>query len=90
MSDPAKPLSQPFVDMADRIDLNSEQGFGGAFVIVPPGEEPKPRVLLMLDNAGNPAMFWAALQTTAQLALQELQNEEEARGGGFMGMRPGR
>lgn len=76
-------LSQPFTDMAARIDLNAEQGFGGAFVIVPPGEEPKPRVLLMLDNAGNPAMFWAALQTTAQIALQDLQNEDQQQAGGF-------
>lgn len=79
-------LSDPFTQMAERIMLNSEQGFGGAFVIVPPGEEPKPRVLLMLDNAENPAMFWAALQTTAQMALQEIQNEEQ-QSGGFMGMR---
>ena len=78
-------LSSPFLDMAARIDLNAEQGFGGAFVIVPPGEEAKPRVLLMLDNAENPAMFWAALQTTAQIALQELANEEQRAG--FGGLR---
>jgi hypothetical protein len=78
--------STPFTDMAARIDLNAEEGFGGAFVIVPPGEEPKPRVLLMLDNAESPAMFWAALQTTAQIALQELAKEEE-QNAGFGGMR---
>jgi hypothetical protein len=76
-------LSAPFTDMAARIDLNAEQGFGGAFVIVPPGEEAKPRVLLMLDNAENPAMFWSALQTTCQLALQELANEEQRASGGL-------
>lgn len=80
-------LSAPFTDMADRIDLNAEQGFGGAFVIMPPGADQKARVLLMLDNAENPAMFWAALQTTAQLALQELQQEEENSARGMMGMR---
>jgi hypothetical protein len=80
-------LSQPFTDMAARINLNAEQGFGGAFVIVPPGDEPKPRVMLMLDNSENPAMFWSNLQTTAQIALQELQNEEQQQAGGFMGMR---
>ena len=78
--------SDPFTEMAARIDLNAEEGFGGAFVIVPPGEEPKPRVLLMLNNSEDPAMFWASLQTTCQLALQELAAEEE-RGAGFGGMR---
>lgn len=80
-------LSQPFTEMATRIDLNAEQGFGGAFVIMPPGEEPKPRVLLMLNNSDSPAMFWATLQTTCQLALQEISQEEEARGGGMFGAR---
>lgn len=78
--------SDPFTEMAARIDLNAEQGFGGAFVIVPPGEEPKPRVMLMLNNSEDPAMFWAALQTTAQIALQELAAEEE-KNAGFGGMR---
>lgn len=78
-------LSAPFTDMAARIELNAEQGFGGAFVIVPPGEEPKPKIMLMLDNAENPAMFWASLQTVAALALDDLKREEEAAGayGGF-------
>jgi hypothetical protein len=81
-------LSAPFTDMASRLELNAGQGFGGAFVIVPPGtgdEEPKPHVLLMLNNADNPAMFWAALQTTAQIALQEIAKAEE--GLGFIGGR---
>lgn len=79
-------LSQPFTDMAARIDLNAEQGFGGSFVIMPPGEDPKPRVMLMLDNAENPAMFWSALQTVCTIALQEIQQDED-RQGGLMGMR---
>jgi hypothetical protein len=82
----ADDLSQPFTDMAERISLNADQGFGGAFVIMPPGEEPKPRVMLMLDNAENPAMFWASLQTVCGLALQEIQKAEE-QSNGFGGMR---
>lgn len=72
--------------MAARIELNAEQGFGGAFVIMPPGEEPNPKVLLMLNNADTPAMFWSTLQTTCAIALQELAAEEE-KSAGFGGMR---
>jgi hypothetical protein len=78
-------LSQPFTDMAARIDLNAEQGFGGAFVIMPPGEEEKPRVMLMLDNAQSPAMFWATLQATCTIALQEINAAEQQSG--FLGGR---
>jgi hypothetical protein len=80
--------SDPFTEMAARILLNEDQGFGGAFVIVPPGEEPKPRVMLMLDNAENPAMFWSSLQTVCGIALKELEQEEtQAAGFGMMGRR---
>lgn len=81
-------ISQPFTDMASRIELNADQGFGGAFVIVPPGEEIEAHVMLMLDNAQDPAVFWATLQTRAQIALQELQKKEDAASAGFgMGRR---
>lgn len=74
--------------MASRIELNADQGFGGAFVIVPPGEEIEAHVMLMLDNAQDPAVFWATLQTRAQIALQELQKKEDAASAGFgMGRR---
>jgi hypothetical protein len=79
-------LSSPFTEMAARIQLNAEEGFGGAFVIVPPGEEAKTRSLLMLDNAESPAMFWAALQTTCEIALQEIRAAEE-QNAGFGGLR---
>lgn len=78
-------LSKPFTDMAARIELNVDQGFGGAFVIVPPGEEPKVKVMLMLDNAESPAMFWSSLQTVCAFALQDIAKEEEQLGG--FGMR---
>lgn len=81
-------LSQPFLDMAARIELNADQGYGGAFVIMPPGEEVEAHVMLMLDNAQDPAVFWATLQTRATLALQALQQKEEQAGGfGMMGRR---
>jgi hypothetical protein len=82
-------LSAPFTDMAARLELNAEQGFGGAFVIVPPvaeGADLRVKWNLMLDNADSPAMFWSTLQTVCTIALQEIAREEEQLGG-FMGGR---
>ena len=79
-------LSTPFTDMAARIELNAEQGFSGAFVIVPPGEEAAPCVMLILDNSGDPAVFWGSVMTRCQIELEKIKQGEDDRGG-FMGMR---
>jgi hypothetical protein len=70
----------PFTDMAKRIELNADNGFSGAFVVVPPGEDAQPRVMLVLDNVGNPGQFWGMLMAHCQMAIQELENENRQRG----------
>ena len=77
--------ADPFTAMAAKIELNAESGFGGAFVIMPPGDDAEPIALLMLDDGANPAMFWANVSTAAQLALQRLKDAEEQPGFGGMG-----
>ena len=79
-------LSQAFTDMAARVNLNAEQGFGGAFVIVPPGEGGKPEVMLILDNSGDAAVFWGSVMTRCQIALENLKQEQE-QAAGFGGFR---
>ena len=74
------PRSAPFRAMADRVDHNDGAGFGGAFVIIPPGGEAQD--MLILDNSANPAIFWSTLQTRVQIALQELADAER-QGGGY-------
>lgn len=74
-------LSEPFVDMARKIDLNAENGFGGAFVVQPPGEDAQPVVLLMLDNSADPAMFWSNVQTMAAMALKDLEDRSRDAAG---------
>lgn len=61
--------SAVFRAMADRIDLNAGQDFGGAVVIVPPTGEPVE--MLLLDNAQHAAMFWSTVKTRADIALAE-------------------
>ena len=65
--------------MADKIDLNHENGFAGAFVIAPP--EGEPIELLLLNNQQSPAVFWSLLKTTAEMALVEIQENEKQQGG---------
>jgi hypothetical protein len=79
-------LSKPFVDMAALIDLNNTDNYGGSFVIMPPGEDAKPSVMLILDNSGDAATFWGSVMTRVQIALEELKQAED-KSGGFGGMR---
>jgi hypothetical protein len=77
-------LSDAFRRMADKIDHNEGGGFGGAYVIVAPGDG-KTFDLLMLDSAASPAMFWHSLQTRVQIALADIDDAE--RGGGMVPFR---
>jgi hypothetical protein len=59
-----------FDAMAAQIRLNKDAKFGGAFVIVSPDLE-DPNQMLILDQA-EPGVFWAAVQTLAQQAVQAI------------------
>lgn len=75
------PRAALFTAMAARIDLNVGQGFGGAFVIVPPHGEPIE--LLLLNNKENDAVFWSLLKTTAEMALDELAQAQRKQQQGW-------
>lgn len=74
----------PFLAMADRIEMNRDQPFAGAVVIVPP-DGAKTIELLLLTEADQ-AMFWSMIKTKAEIRMQELANEEAQRTTGW-GMR---
>lgn len=67
---------KPFSDMAERIIGNQAHGFGGAVVIVPPGEGRRIEILI-LDPRQDAAMFWGNIQAVASLEIADL--EERAR-----------
>ena len=71
----------PFRAMADKIDLNRDSGFAGAFVIVGPNGEVE--ATLMLDEKANAAAFWSLIATKSQIAIAEAEAEQQAQGGGF-------
>ena len=67
-----------FKAMAERIERNSDAKFGGAFVLLPPGDG-EPFSSLMLDQE-EAAIFWSALQTIANMAVQTLDNATRQQG----------
>lgn len=75
--------SDPFRRVAEKIEINKDNGFAGAFVIVPPQGEPQD--MLLLDSSASPVIFWSTLKTRVDIALEEL--DEAERRGGFGGGR---
>ena len=63
---------EQFTRMADRIKHNADATFGGACVIVPPGDG-KPIELLLLDATGDEAQFYATIMTRLQMAVSEIE-----------------
>jgi hypothetical protein len=82
MPDPQDHAS-PFSEMAASIEHNKGQGFGGAFIVVPPAEGGRVLSVLILDGAQNAAQFWAMLKTRCELELAELEDKARASSSGF-------
>lgn len=68
-----------FDDMAAQIRLNKDATFGGAFLLISPDLE-EPYQMLMLNQA-EPGIFWAAVQTLAQTAVQTIDQAQRGMGG---------
>lgn len=73
----------PFQRMADRILHNKDEAFGGAFVVVAPGEEPIVIQSLFLNDGATPGMFWAALKTIVEQQLIQVDAQERQLQAGF-------
>lgn len=76
--DPSEARAALFDQMAAQIRLNKDAKFGGAFLMVPPDGDPFSSLML---NQDQPSIFWAAVQTLANMALGSL--EKAQRPGGF-------
>ena len=66
--------SEPFTAMAEKIERNPE--FGGAVVIVPPGNE-APMQWLIVDADSDILRFWVKLKTDIDAVIARL--DEVAR-----------
>lgn len=70
---PAPKLSAPFTAMAERIDKNEGESFGGAFVIVPPAGAGEPMQAVMFNTGTDLAAFWMLLQAQINSALEQIK-----------------
>lgn len=69
-----------FEDMARQIRLNRDAKFGGAFLVIPPGEaEPFSSLMLNQDEA---AIFWGAVKSLGEVALGALVMAQRQQGFG--------
>lgn len=73
----------PFQRMSDRILHNKDESFGGAFVVVAPGEAPIVIQSLFLNDGATPGMFWAALKTIVEQQLMQVDAQERQLQAGF-------
>jgi len=68
--------SEPFTAMAEKIERNPE--FGGAVVIVPPGQE-EAMTWLIVDEKGDTLRFWLKLKTDIDATIQRLDERARAQ-----------
>jgi hypothetical protein len=73
-----KEIAERFRAMADLIEKNADEPFGGCMMIFPPGENAKVIQILKLDTDPDGSIFWAEVKTKADTAVAELQ--QAARG----------
>lgn len=71
----------PFAAMAEKVQQNANNGFAGAFVIVP--HEGDPIEVLILDERPNPAVLWAQVKARIDYVLAELEDMQRRRAGGW-------
>jgi hypothetical protein len=67
-----------FEQMAAQIRLNEGAKFGGAFLVIPPADgEPFSSLMLNQDEA---SIFWGAVKTLAEVAMQALDIASRQQG----------
>ena len=72
--DPSEARAALFAKMAEQILLNKGAAFGGAFLLVPPGTGDEAIFRSLMLNQEEPSIFWASVQTIANVAVSALDN----------------
>jgi hypothetical protein len=68
-----------FDQMADRIRLNADQAFGGAFVIAPPRNGGEAIETLILDTNQDPTQYWVLLKSKCDLEIDRLRDQSKSQ-----------
>ena len=71
-----KEIADRIRKMADRVEKNADEPFGGCFIIFPPGENVEPIEALRLDTRPDVALFWGDIKAKADMAVHELSNQD--------------
>jgi hypothetical protein len=70
--------SERFRKMAESIDLNEGKPFGGAVVIIPPGDGPAIEILTM-DSREDGLQFYSNIKTLADIEYNNLLKREQEK-----------
>lgn len=65
-----------FEAMAERISKNTGEEFGGAYVILPPGQDVTPMEFLALHKIDSAAMFFKILSSEIERKIEEIDQED--------------
>jgi hypothetical protein len=74
-------IAAKFRKMADRIEQNAEEPFGGVFLAIPPGEDSEGVESLILDSKEDLAQFWGMILVKAQKAIADQDSKDRMRTG---------
>lgn len=72
--------AERFRQMATRIELNKDSGFGGACVIIAPGNTGEAIEILLLDHSADIAQFYSTVSTRIQRVVDEISNQNQLAG----------
>jgi hypothetical protein len=71
-----------FRRMAESIERNPAEGFGGALLIVPPDGE-QPVEILLIGGTPDAARFWGLTQSTVKIELDKLDERQRGQQAGW-------
>ena len=83
--EPPKKLTLPdlFRRMAERLERNADDGFGGCFLICPPAEGGAMMETLIVDATQNPTDFWILLKSKCDAEIRLLDERSRNAQAGF-------
>ena len=71
-----------FREMAERLEANTGDTFGGAFLVVPPGDS-VPVDGVFITTSPNPAVFWSSVGGQVSLAIEGMSDQGKQNRGGY-------
>lgn len=74
-------IADRFRKMAERLDHNAADGFGGCFLIVPPAEGGEVIETLILDSKQDATQYWILLKSKCEAEIVRLDQGNRTQQG---------